>query len=81
MPSKRSVEQTKQAYLSGNKGKAFTQLGKMRNEHLLSKEEKKILTVAGEMLSGNVRFYSQLGYDLDEVSKQAEEIFCKHYSL
>lgn len=81
MTSKRSVEQTKQAYLLGNKGKAFTQLGKMRNEHLLSKEEKKILTVAGEMLSGNVRFYSQLGYNLEDVVEQAEEIFKKHYHL
>lgn len=75
------VQETKQLYLSGNKGKAYLTLGKMRNLHLLSKEEKKVLVVAGEMLSGNTRFYSQLGYELDDVAAQAEEIFRRHYDL
>lgn len=78
---KSKVEEVKQMYLAGKKAQAFKTLGKMNNEHLRTLQEKKILVIAGEMLSGNTRFYEQLGYKTDEVAEQAEEIFKLHYGL
>lgn len=78
---KGAVAETLKMFQQGQKAKAFVKLGKMRNEHLLTREEKKVLVVAGEMLSGNTRFYEQLGYVLDTVVQDAERIFKNHYNI
>lgn len=75
------VEETKELYLAGKKGQAFKRLGKMNNLHLLSKEEKKVLVIAGEMLAGMGKFYEQLGYNKDKVAEEAEVIFKRHFDI
>lgn len=73
-----NIETNVKAYLAGNKAQAFKNLGKIRIKSL-TEEEKKTLVIAGEMMSGNVGFYSQLGYDLKDMEDRADKIFREHF--
>lgn len=74
-----SIDANIKRYKAGDKATAFRNIGKMRIRSL-SKEEKNTLVIAGEMMQGiGVRIYSQMGYEMDVMEHNADQIIKHHF--
>lgn len=75
---KRSIKGCIAMYDKGDKGRAFREISSFKI-HSLSKDDKKVLSVAGEMMTGKGSFYTQLGFVQSEMEAKAEAIFRAHF--
>lgn len=75
---KRSINGCIAMYNKGEKGRAFREISSFRIQ-ALTKDDKKILSVAGEMMTGKGSFYTQLGFVQADMEQKADVIFRRHF--
>lgn len=78
-PNETPIEKAIRVFKEGKELEAVAMVSKMRLVRCVTKEELKVLQIAAEMNAGMGRLYEQMGFNKEETTKRALEIFRKTF--